>query len=43
MVQEPSLWVAAESIAPKASCVLQTLLTWVKRPDEWQLSGRPNR
>ena len=27
----PSLWVAAESIAPKIGCSTQTLLTWVKR------------
>jgi len=36
MVQEhrgeyPSLWAAVESIAPKISCVPQTLLEWVKR------------
>jgi len=36
MVQEqrgeyPSLWAAVESIAPKISCVPQTLLVWVKR------------
>jgi transposase len=36
MVQEhrgenPSLWLAVESIAPKIGCVPQTLLTWVKR------------
>lgn len=27
----PSLWAAAESIAPKIGCLAQTLLTWVKR------------
>lgn len=27
----PSLWTAAESIAPKIGCVPQTLLTWVQR------------
>ena len=27
----PSLWAAAESIAPKIGCVTSTLLAWVKR------------
>ncbi len=36
MVQEhrgdyPSLWAAAESMAPKIGCVTSTLLEWVKR------------
>ena len=29
----PSLWAAAESIAPKIGCVPQTLLDWVKRQE----------
>ena len=29
----PSLWAAAESIAPKIGCVPQTLLDWVKRAE----------
>jgi transposase len=45
MVQEhrgeyPSLWAAAESIAPKIGCVPQTLLEWVKR-EEVDAGTRP--
>ncbi len=29
----PSLWAAAESIAPKIGCVTSTLLVWVKRTE----------
>ena len=29
----PSLWAAVESIAPKISCVPQTLLSWVQRQE----------
>jgi transposase-like protein len=29
----PSLWAAAESIAPKIGCVPSTLLAWVKRAE----------
>jgi transposase len=29
--EDPSLWPAVESIAPKIGCMLRTLLEWVKR------------
>ena len=31
--EDPSLWAAVESIAPKIGCVPQTLLDWVKRQE----------
>ena len=31
--QYPSLWAAAESIAPKIGCTAETLLQWVKREE----------
>ena len=31
--EDPSLWAAVESIAPKIGCVPQTSLDWVKRAE----------